>query len=126
MNNSTGDGFIGGGALFYDDAESLSIVDAVFVGNEASENGGAVFTRAINNTVESSRFVDNTATSDGGGIFCNVFSGSRAANLTIHHSSFLRNSAFNDEGGAVRVVADGGDLDVFNSTFEENLSEEGG
>ena len=135
MNNSTGrtqfGSFIGGGALYYQDGvvcESLSITDAVFVGNEASEDGGAVRTRARNITVESSRFDDNTAAGDGGGIFGRAADNdyNDVVNLTIRHSSFARNSAFDDEGGAVCVLSDGGSLDVFGSIFEENRSGDGG
>ena len=61
LNNSTiTGGTTGGGALFYDDAESLSIVDAVFDGNEARKDGGAVFARARNIIVEASYAIPGT------------------------------------------------------------------
>ena len=143
LNNSTiTGGTTGGGALFYDDAESLSIVDAVFDGNEARKDGGAVFARARNIIVEASRFDNNTASQDGGAVYTidgsavNIRDSMFATNtaltvggalrsdlndfVVILNSTFMFNEA-DTEGGAVNVFGSTS-LDIRDSTFMKNTA----
>lgn len=90
--------------------DTLSIVGSTFTNNQASEDGGAVFSYGTTTISEDSTFTSNRASFSGGAVFVKDFG------ITIDAATFDGNYA-QDEGGAVYA---GGNTDISYSTFSGN------
>ncbi len=129
--SATGKGAINGGGLRCDAPFGATLRDTVWSGNEALDDGGAVYLCQFN--IERSRFVGNQSNQNGGALFTSTplllsqteFRGNAAiadggavyANDTqVNDSLFLGNLA-GTSGGALRMINDVG---VLNSTFTGN------
>lgn len=108
-----------GGAIDNNGAQ-LTVTDAVFSGNSAT-NGGAIENQDGTLTVTNSSFSGNSAVSGRGGAISNASSGP----LTITNCTFSGNSAGIGAGAIDNAV---GTLSVTNSTFTKNstLTGDGG
>lgn len=102
MNNAA----ISGGAISISQGY-LTVMNTLFIGNEAEFFGGAI--NALNSTlrISNSTFRDNKAIFDGGSIYC------LDGNISISDSDFISNSAKN--GGAFLI-------DVSRSTYIDSNS----
>ncbi|MDO5810151.1 MAG: C1 family peptidase [Methanobrevibacter sp.] len=92
---------------------SAEINDSIFINNNASENGGAIYTSNVMLTVNKSNFTDNKAGLDsglGGAIFFDYSS------LAVDNSRFNDNSA--SEGGAIFIYDS--NYTIAKSSFENN------
>jgi len=113
-----------GGAIYAEDGTSLTVVDMVFEGNQASFGGGAIGTTGETDyaggliDVSSSTFIDNVAGIDSGaiGIYFNFKGG--APLHTIRQSTFVGNEAWNRAGGAIGLAF--ANAVVEGSTFLDN------
>lgn len=141
---------IGGGAIRVNGESVLKVVDSTFENNFAGTAGGAIVTVGTTKvTIVDSNFVDNTASTKGGAL--SIQDNSTAS---VDRSSFTNNQS-HDDGGAIYIakdtkittkdslfasnkVTDGtkyenggaiyttGTYKDINSTFENNVSRNGG
>ena len=107
-----------GGAIYSEG--SLTVTDSTFIGNNAGQYGGAIFSQASyyfssNLTITNSTFEGNQASSTGGAI-------SSSSALTVTDSTFSNNTAA--IGGAIYSTFFG--LAVTASTFSNNTAQQGG
>ncbi|RDV37859.1 hypothetical protein DV096_12155 [Bradymonadaceae bacterium TMQ3] len=110
-NNSATDG---GALAISGSANDALLSGVVFLNNDASEEGGAIFANGASLLVEDTHFATNNADNEGGAIF--VDDTSSCAPLTLRRSLFTGNSA-GTHGGAVRS---GCASEVENTTFAGN------
>ncbi|MGD1899300.1 MAG: CHAT domain-containing protein [Phormidesmis sp.] len=127
---------------------TLDVFDSLFVNNQSSYNGGAIFLSDTTDlsSIRNTRFQDNSAFFSGGAIYSNNSSiaiddntrfvenqasgrGGAIANdgigdFTISQTSFERNTS-QDGGGAIHSDATG-TLILSNATFSENVSQDDG
>ena len=109
-----------GGAIF-SYANKTYILDSKFEDNVALSGGAVLFAcdangnRANDNTIENSTFSNNQAVRYGGGAISSASTGDKIIN-----STFISNTAKN-YGGALSMDY----VDVFNSTFKDNMAIEG-
>ena len=121
-----------GGAIFLE-ASSLTLLDCVFLANEAQYWGGAVFSRDSGLTIQSSRMLSNSAHGDLGDSQVNVdtdqagkggaIHGNGGSRLTLLASEFTGNSA-RLSGGAVFLNLVSG-LSVLDCLFLNNIASGG-
>jgi pilin isopeptide linkage protein len=142
-----------GGAIWVDrEAQSLSIKNTTFTGNQAN-NGGAIYS-AVTTNIENCTFNTNTATSSGGAIYMTQAPNNEG--LTVTNTIFTENKAKRDngnreDGGAIYSIVkttieggifegniatrEGGAIYVprfssltvkNNTTFSENIAKDGG
>lgn len=108
-----------GGAVLYNDGDSLHIVNSVVSGNSASNNGGGIYAYNSSVTISHSTISNNKGNFSGGGIYAydspvtvshSTISGNSTdatgggiltlnSNVTINHSTISGNSAGNAGGG---------------------------
>ena len=113
-----------GGAIYAEDGTSLTVIDMLFEGNQASFGGGAIGTTGEGDyaggliDVSSSTFIDNIAGVDSGaiGIYFNAKGG--APFHTIRQSTFVGNEAWDRSGGAIGLAF--ANAVVEGSTFLDN------
>ena len=108
---------IRGGAIHikvfeYDHRSNVSIVDCNFTKNQASEYGGAIFSKYGLVNIINCNFIENNASTYGGAIFAKL------CVFNITDSYFSRNSA--SYGGALFIKEDNNDSYVGNSQFLNN------
>ena len=105
-----------GGAVYVGAVGATAyITDGLFIGNNATGNGGAVDWAASNGHILRSTFENNHAGNDGGAVLV----GGDAQEGSIINSTFKNNIAGRD-GGAVDWNAAGGN--ITNSEFTENAA----
>ena len=140
INNS---GLLAGAIYTHNAVTGVDIDDCTFEGNNASNNGGAIYLNSGNTNIKYSTFVGNNVTNNGGAIYQNVdvltvmdstFIGNNATNggaiysatsrklIISDDSTFEGNNASND-GGAIYFD---GDLSIKNSKFSENYASNNG
>lgn len=135
--------------------ENNSIIGCNFTGNgkpfsyskEVFSKGGAIFSYADKTYVLDSKFEDNIAMSGGAILFAHNLEGNSADDNTIENSTFINNQAVRYGGGAISSASSGDKVinstfisnvaknyggalsmdyvDVFNSTFTDNMAVEG-
>ena len=120
---------------------------AIRVGEEVLTKGGAIFSYANKTYILDCNFNDNLALSGGAVLFGCDANGNRANNNTIENSTFKNNQAVRYGGGAISSASTGDKIlnstfisntaknyggalsmdyvDVFNSTFKDNMAIEG-
>ena len=103
---------------------NVVVSDTIFKGNTA-QNGGGLYNYIFQNSdttyvghasISDSTFENNTATESGGAIY-------NAGTMSVENSTFKGNMA--NEGGAI-YNAEGGQMTIIGSTFEDNYSEASG
>jgi len=112
-----------GGAIYFLDDVSNSVINATFINNTGIEYGGAIYVGGIVSKLTlNSAFINNTATGNGanGGA---LYSDARVSNSVIN-STFENNSASID-GGAIYFSSTVSDS-LINSTFKNNSAQRGG
>jgi predicted outer membrane repeat protein len=90
----------GGAISFADDDDTLDIRHSSFVSNVAADNGGALYLTGGDVDVTNDTFSGNQATDDGGAIY--LF----GAGLTLYHATFSGGSA--NRGNALAVAGSSG------------------
>ena len=135
--------------------ENNSIIGCNFTGNgkpfshstDVLTKGGAIFSYANKTYILDSKFEDNVALSGGAVLFACDANGNRANDNTIENSTFSNNQAVRYGGGAISSASTGDKIinstfisntaknyggalsmdyvDVFNSTFKDNMAIEG-
>ena len=135
--------------------ENNSIIGCNFTGNgkpfsyskEVISKGGAIFSYADKTYILDSKFEDNVAMSGGAILFACNLEGNTADDNTIENSTFINNQAVRYGGGAISSASSGDKVinstfisnvaknyggalsmdyvDVFNSTFTDNMAVEG-
>ena len=99
-------------------------IEATFTGNEASNNGGAIyntFYAGENGVTVKGTFTSNTAGNSGGAIYndgAKDKAGNNGGVMTISDSTFTSNKA--GEKGHGGAILDSGTLTVSNTTFKNN------
>ncbi len=88
-----------GGALFSRSVDDLTLVNTIFTDNEATTDGGALNNQGGNVFITGGEFNQNRADGDGGAIY-NLPLDDIGTTLTISGSTVMDNHA-NDEGGAI-------------------------
>jgi len=112
---------------------SLKISGSTFKENNATNRGGAVFTKNILFMMDNSNLISNIAM-NGGAVFCianktgKVFFHKKSIipkdsdiNLSIINNQFYSNLASN-AGGAMRLIVDNLPLDMSGNTFVNNIA----
>ena len=134
--------------------ENTSIIGCNFTSNgkalpkkELLTKGGAIYSYANKTYILESKFEDNVALSGGAVLFAVDANGNRANDNTIENSTFINNQAIRYGGGAISSASTGDKIinstfiantaknyggalsmdyvDVFNSTFTDNMAIEG-
>lgn len=140
-SNFTNNTAVRGGAIFnLNYNQLLNIDNCVFIDNNATYIGGAIYNNDGNVTVTGNIFTNNSALTMGGAIYngglfdvisC-TFTGNNAnyggairnwRTLTVIGSTFIKNAA-NETGGAIHN--NGGVSNVTDSTFRDNSAISGG
>jgi predicted outer membrane repeat protein len=106
-----------GGAIYTEGDGNLTITDSTFSNNTASGggSGGAISFDSLGDlTITNSIFSTNTAGYRGGAIYIN------GDNAYIYDTSFSGNYSDGNDG-SVLYINDETDVDIFNSTFDSNL-----
>ncbi len=83
-----------GGAIYVDSSGNIS--NCTFINNTASINGGAIYLRMYNYTVENNNFINNTANNNGGAIFIFYYE-----NYSILKDNNFTNNKANGYGGGI-------------------------
>jgi predicted outer membrane repeat protein len=103
----------GGGILI--DGGQLNVNNCNFTGNDASNQGGAIYNGPLGSlTVAGSNFTNNRAIDDGGAIYNND------ATFTVSSSKFTDNSVKLYEGGAIFNFDGSSQSKITGSTFTTN------
>ena len=108
--------FSGNGAVFTNQG-TLSFSGSVFSNNVSGNRGGAIHNSGTV-SISSSRFENNSSTNQGGAIY-------NDGSLTISLSNFSTNNTGNN-GGAICQFSGSSVLNITNSTFSNNVSNDGG
>jgi predicted outer membrane repeat protein len=98
-----------GGALYMRDG-SIAMIGFVFTGNQAADQGGAIYLFNYDTDLNLCQFIDNTA-SDGGAIYC------ESGGLILDRCTFHNNTA-NSSGGA--AYYNSASTELTNCTFDGN------
>ncbi len=106
-----------GGAMDILSDSDVVLEDVVFIGNSASENGGAIRSYA-RNLLMSARFEDNEARF--GGALANH------GRATLFRSNFFVNNRALEGGGALYIAEDSGDVGIADAVFERNSAQKNG
>ena len=112
MSNATYEGE--GGAIYTD--ENLQVSSSTFRGNYANDWGAAIETFGPMLSVTSTLFSGNYAASNGGAIDAG------AMTQSIASSTFVGNFAEGNKGGAIYDEADGGTMNISDSSFTANTA----
>jgi hypothetical protein len=107
-----------GGGVFTDRANALTITDSTIAFNYAGDDGGGVHVEISGDggtTITASSISGNTAGGGGGGVYVNDGYGA-----TITGSTINGNTAQNDDGGGVSLYDVYGDITVSSSTISGN------
>lgn len=105
----------------------VTISGAMFIGNRARANGGAIDNADISGAgtliVSASGFLDNTAVNGDGGAIANADVGG-TGEVSVSECTFSDNGALNGDGGAIDNGDTGGTgtLHVRRSTFDQNAA----
>lgn len=97
-----------GGAIYYETdyfkniIGNLTIMDTVFIRNQANKDGGAICCLDVALNIINSSFGANVAGSKGGAVYC------KGAPFSCANCSFVRNSA-DESGGAIHHYSDHSD-----------------
>ena len=124
--NFTGPAPGNGGAIHITGAGSANINDALFDGNTASAEGGALWNNTGSMFVGSSTLSNNIASGNdadqgGGGIF------NQGGSVTVDSGTVITaNIADGSAGSGGGVLANGGSLNVSNSTISQNVANRAG
>lgn len=106
-----------GGAVYGDGWNGSLLLDRCLLqGNQAAQDGGALFTDNLDVTIDNSRFVSNQAQGFGGAI--RAFGG---AEIWLTSASFWANDG-GQGGGAVSFYQCGSGSNVVNCTFFDNTT----
>ena len=89
--------------------------DTAAQGNQATDDGGAIFALSAVVTIDNSTVRANTAADNGGAIF-----GQNGADVTIDSSTVSGNTAADDGGGVFLAASSTGSSSIVNSTFSGN------
>jgi hypothetical protein len=111
--------YSGGGGIWFDDADTLTIASTTISGNTAVQSGGGLyFDDGVAALVRNSTFSGNTAGGDfyGGAIQAN--GGGVAGPVTIANSTFTQNQG--GYGGALAIIY--GDLTLLQTTISGNTA----
>ncbi|MBU1368843.1 MAG: right-handed parallel beta-helix repeat-containing protein, partial [Bacteroidetes bacterium] len=110
------------GGIYNSDGQNPTINNCYFIGNVASDNGGAIQTidNASPISISNSVFKQNKAGDSGGAINFTRGPG------TVTNCFFIGNKATNDYGGAVYVWQSSANIEFINSTMTENNATSGG
>ncbi|MDR1616446.1 MAG: right-handed parallel beta-helix repeat-containing protein, partial [Syntrophomonadaceae bacterium] len=109
-----------GGAIYVKSGNLT--VENVTISNcaaKSSGDGGAIYLSGGSVTVKDSYFTGNKAPSDGGAIYAD------SGSLTVTNSTFVNNTA-TSYGGAIHIESTAVSLNVSNSTFYGNSAKYGG
>lgn len=109
---------------------NLKVINTTFKNCEATESGGAIITKyskgIMNNLIEDCEFVNITSSKNGGAIYIDNNGFIKSENSSECQSDII-NTLFTDTssdyGGA--IVNLGGKLNIYQSTFKENIAIEG-
>jgi predicted outer membrane repeat protein len=116
INNLTfKNGFASQGAAIYTAADSLTIHASNFIGNDPDQ-GGAIYIKEGNVTLDEGSVFENNTADYGGAIFVNY-----TATLNLKEVSFVNNTA-NVQGGAIYVENVGSPLNIGGSLIAENTN----
>ena len=113
-----------GGAI-YIDSKTVEIIDCIFQNNTSSGDGGALYFRPVDDSanmiISGSQFINNNTGTYGSGGA--IYMRGRDCHLTINNNSvFSNNSAFGS--GAIRVFSlTTGFIELENSIFTNNFSQ---
>ena len=124
--NFTGPAPGNGGAIHITGAGSANINDALFDGNTATAEGGALWNNTGSMFVGSSTLSNNVASGNdadqgGGGIF------NQGGSVTVDSGTVITaNIADGSAGSGGGVLANGGSLNVSNSTISQNVANRAG
>lgn len=118
LNNNWADDY--GGAIYNGVNKPLTIINCTFNNNEADDDFGGAIYSVGDVYLENSRFESNHAYIYGGAIYCEK-------NVNVEKCIFksnkaLGNSIYNEQGGAIWAK----EVNIINSTFENNYAEEYG
>ncbi len=112
-----GYGVSGDGGAVSIQAANVTLIDCVFVGNNAMHNGGAIFVSVGQLNVVSSVFSGNRADTYGGAIYAT------SSDVTVTNGTFTGNDAYWRGGG---IYATGtANVEVWNSIFWRNQDSQG-
>jgi len=103
-----------------DNSYNLTVVNSLFVSNDAFGRDGGAISNVANATIIGSTFINNTAARNGGAVK------GQGNKFRIINSTFIRNSALGNDnyGGAIYVWAS--KIEIINSTFNGNAAGYGG
>ncbi len=117
----TGNAAGGGGAIYLYYGYSAEITECEFVGNEATQYGGAVFDQATDPQISHCMFMENTVDGPGyafgGGFFSNASSYAVVSECTFEQNAALGFIGF---GGGLSIDASG--VTVRSCSFEKNTA----
>ena len=110
------------GGAIYVNDGGLSIENSTIINNTAGDIGGGIYSAGSNVTVTDSDFENNKTIQSHGG---GIYFGSIDSRhtLDIYNSTFTNNSS-EEDGGAVKIA--GGVVTIEKSTFVGNAADEGG
>ena len=94
------------------------LLSGITFSNGRAYQGGAIFVRNAQTTINGSRFVNNTALTEGGAIYWNSDNG-RLTN-TIFENNFARDGSAVSWGGIESTFTGGDYGEIVNCTFNEN------
>ena len=124
--NATGPSPGNGGAIHITGIGSANILDALFDGNTATAEGGALWNGAGTMSVGFSTISGNTASGDdadqgGGGIF------NAGGTVEVNNGTVITGNIANGTAGSGGgILSDGGILNVFSATLSNNISNRAG
>ena len=101
-----------GGALTI--TKDSVIIDSIFMDNNVSYDGGAIYISSGGANILNSKFINNHASYDGGAIAC------EDVKINVYNSIFENNVA--DKGGAINGEGGESSIDVVGSTFHNNIA----
>ncbi len=117
VNEQLGKSF--GGAISFDRANGVNIVNSNFTNNHVEFDGGAIYFHngASDLTIDGCNFIENEGTINGGAI---KFGNSEVSDVHILNSNFTKNTA--RYGGAIFFYNFARNLEIIGCTFSENIA----
>ena len=112
----------GGGIAIYDEA-SGSITNNTIINNKSGYDGGGIYVRANQVTINSNEIRGNESGRNGGGIDLEVWDSDEQVNFNVVSNQILNNKA-NSGGGGINV--NNNTASILYNTFSENSAREGG
>ena len=122
VTNSQFDGNVAYGSAAIDNSGNLTVIDCIFVKNNATDRDAGAVSNLGNAQIINSTFIDNVAFRNGGAIK------NQGYNLTVENCGFTGNAANGDDSGSYggAIYAWMADTYVFNSTFKNNYAPDKG